>query len=204
MTLQAAVKPRRLNTRPDRRRHQRVRVNLLGRFMLEDRREYPCQTIDMSPGSAALITPVTGKMGERVVAYIDHLGRLEGEIARLFDGGFAITLSHTWHKKDKLASTLTWLANRHTLNLPEDRRHERIVPKIASAWITMPDGRKSPCRIIDLSQSGAAVATEVKPPLGARILLGSIRSNVVRHFEEGIAVEFLVPQTAASIEENLH
>ena len=49
----------------DRRRHQRVQVNILGRFMLEDRREYPCQVIDMSPGGMAMITPVTGKVGER-------------------------------------------------------------------------------------------------------------------------------------------
>ena len=39
----------------DRRRHQRVRVNLLGRYMLPDRREFPCQVVNMSPGGMALI-----------------------------------------------------------------------------------------------------------------------------------------------------
>ncbi len=34
----------------EQRRHQRVRTELLGRYMLSDRREYPCQTVDMSPG----------------------------------------------------------------------------------------------------------------------------------------------------------
>src|SRR5690606_15801481 len=59
----------RASLRPqDRRRYQRVKVNLLGRFMLEDRLEYPCQTADMSPGSVSLVTPVTGRIGERVVA----------------------------------------------------------------------------------------------------------------------------------------
>src|SRR5919206_484195 len=38
----------------DSRRFQRVKVNLLGRFMLPSRREYPCQVTDMSPGGAAL------------------------------------------------------------------------------------------------------------------------------------------------------
>ena len=33
----------------ERRRFQRVRVNLLGRYMLADRREFPCQVTDMSP-----------------------------------------------------------------------------------------------------------------------------------------------------------
>jgi hypothetical protein len=27
-----------------------VKINLTGRFMREDRQEYPCQTINMSPG----------------------------------------------------------------------------------------------------------------------------------------------------------
>lgn len=40
----------------ERRRHQRVKVALTGRFMREDRQEYPCQTINMSPGGVLLAT----------------------------------------------------------------------------------------------------------------------------------------------------
>ncbi len=61
-------------------RFQRVKVSVLGRYMLADRREFPCQVLDMSPGGMAIIGPVSGKAGERVVAYIDHVGRLEGTI----------------------------------------------------------------------------------------------------------------------------
>jgi hypothetical protein len=90
--------------------------------MLADRREYPCQITDMSPGGMALIAPVSANPGERVIAYVDHLGRLEGTIARNFNNGFAMTIGATSRKRDKLAAQLTWLANRHILNLPEDRR----------------------------------------------------------------------------------
>ena len=45
----------------ERRRYQRVRVNLLGRYMLADRREFPCQVVNMSPGGMALIAPVSGE-----------------------------------------------------------------------------------------------------------------------------------------------
>src|SRR5262249_23040477 len=68
----------------ERRRFQRVRVNLLGRYMLSNRNEYPCQVANMSPGGMAVIAPVSGQEGERVIAYIDHLGRLEGKIVRLY------------------------------------------------------------------------------------------------------------------------
>src|ERR1700744_3609435 len=113
----------------DRRRHQRVPVNLLGRYMLADRREFPCQVVNMSPGGMALIAPVVGEQGERVIAYVDHLGRLEGKIARLFQNGFAMSIAATARKRDKLAAQLTWLANRQILNLPEDRRHGRFTPR---------------------------------------------------------------------------
>src|SRR5437660_5827900 len=77
----------------ERRRFQRVRVNLLGRYMLADRREFPCQVANMSPGGMALIAPVAGEPGERIIAYVDHLGRLEGKIARQFENGFAMTIA---------------------------------------------------------------------------------------------------------------
>src|SRR3977135_3235653 len=113
----------------ERRRFQRVHVDLLGRYMLADRREFPCQVMNMSPGGMALIAPVAGEPGERVIAYVDHLGRLEGTIERLLQNGFAMTISATPRKRDKLAAQLTWLANRNILGLPEDRRHGRIMPR---------------------------------------------------------------------------
>ena len=99
----------------ERRRYQRVRVDLLGRYMLQDRREFPCQVVNMSPGGIALLAPVSGQPGERIIAYVDHLGRLEGHVARTFQNGFAMTISSTSRKRDKLAAQLTWLANRHLL-----------------------------------------------------------------------------------------
>src|SRR5262245_57850504 len=113
----------------DRRRHRRVPVALVGRYMLASRHEYPCQSLDMSPGGLSLIVPVKGLVGERIVVYLEHIGRVEGHVVRHTDLGLAMSIAATLRKRDKLASQLTWLANRHALGLPEDRRHERIVPR---------------------------------------------------------------------------
>ena len=43
--------------------------------MLPDRREFPCQIINMSPGGLALLAPGIGNVGDRVIAYLDHIGR---------------------------------------------------------------------------------------------------------------------------------
>jgi hypothetical protein len=108
----------------ERRRFQRVTVNLLGRYMLENRREFPCQVVDMSPGGMALIAPVSGYEGERVVAYVDQVGRLEGVIIRVFENGFAMSFAVTARKRDKLAAQLARLAKRAIIDGPEDRRDD--------------------------------------------------------------------------------
>ncbi|MGB7287412.1 MAG: PilZ domain-containing protein [Salaquimonas sp.] len=185
------------------REFSRVELTLFGRFMLSNHQEFPCQILDMSPGSAAMITPVSGSVGERVIAYVDHLGRIEGEILRLFDGGFAMSVKATSHKRDKLAAKLTWLANRHELNLPEDRRHERIAPRSTAGVIKLEDGRVYQTRILDLSLSGAALALSVKPAIGTVLWLGNMRGRVVRQFDEGVAIEFAIVQTRNSLEDFL-
>jgi hypothetical protein len=187
----------------ERRRFQRVRVNLLGRYMLADRREFPCQVSNMSPGGMALIAPVSGRSGERVIAYVDHVGRLEGVIARQFQNGFAMTIAASKNKRDKLAAQLTWLANRHILGLPEDRRHGRVTPRNPAARLIMPNGVNLAVRVIDVSQSGAAVTSAERPDLGARVTIGKTTGRVVRHLEDGFAVEFTRLQHADFLEENV-
>jgi hypothetical protein len=162
----------------ERRRFQRVRVHLLGRYMLPDRREFPCQIVNMSPGGLALLAPGIGNVGDRVIAYLDHIGRVE-------------------------AAQLTWLANRDILNLPEDRRHDRIVPRNPIAMLTLEDGSKMTCRIIDMSLSGAAIAAENRPPMRSLIMLGRVQSRVIRNLEEGFAIEFVHPQAADTLEESV-
>lgn len=171
-------------------RFQRVKISLLGRYMLADRREFPCQVVEMSPGDAVMIAPEMGNIGEKVIAYIDHLGRIEGTIQEEEDGGFVISVNASPRKRDKLAAQLTWFANKDILNLPEDRRHERQVPDIRHSRIILEDGRNYRCKIVDISLSGAAVEIDVKPAMGTPITLGRMRARVVRHFDDGIAVEF--------------
>jgi hypothetical protein len=184
----------------ERRRHQRVKVSLLGRYMLADRREYPCQTLDMSPGGVSLVAPVCGKPGDRVVVYLDHLGRIEGTITRVFENGFAMGLVASARKRDKLAAQLTWLASRHVLGMPEDRRHDRIEPRRAST-VLMVDDQAITCRVVDVSLSGAAISLDERPPVGTAVTLGRTAARVVRHLETGIALEFTREQNREELEE---
>jgi hypothetical protein len=187
----------------ERRRHQRVRVILTGRFMREDRREFPCQTLNMSPGGVLLATEAPPQVGEHVVAYIDHIGRIEGRCTRTIDNGFAMTISATMRRRDKLADQLTWFANRNVLGLPEDRRHKRIELRNPRSILTLPDGSTIECRVVDVSLSGAAIAAKTKLPLGSPVRLGRTPGRVVRHLDTGFALEFTRLQSPETLEDDV-
>lgn len=175
----------------DQRRHFRVRVSALGRYMLPDGREAPCQTLDMSPGGIALIAAVRGGLEDRVVCYLDHFGRLEGRIARHIDGGFALALAAPASKREKLADQLTWHANRSTLGVPEARLHHRIVPRNARSTFQFADGRSVPVHVLDISMSGAAVSGVASIAVGTLATLGRRPCRVARVIERGVGLEFL-------------
>jgi hypothetical protein len=199
----AAVVPSPHLRSAERRRHHRVRVALLGRYMLPNRQEYPCQTIDMSPGGALFTAPVKGAVGDRVIVYLEHIGRIEGEIARHVTDGFAMAIAATIRKRDKLADQLTWLANREVLGLPEDRGHERIVPRQMTTILRLASGRELAVRLIDVSRSGAAVSMEKPLEIGTSVTLGRTAGRVVRHFQGGVAVEFTLPISPDRFDENI-
>ncbi|MBI1383746.1 MAG: PilZ domain-containing protein [Rhizobiales bacterium] len=186
----------------DRRRHKRCTMSLIGRFMSSDQQEHPCRLRDISVGGAAIETNRVVGDGERIVAYFDELGRLEGTVTRRFDGGFGMQFVNTQHKREKLAATLTWLVNRHLLDPADERRHERIVPNVREAVITLANGAMLQCRLNDVSVGGASISAEVKPEVGENILLGKLRGRVVRHHEQGFSVQFTDIQSPNAIRRN--
>jgi len=174
----------------DERRFQRVPVILHGRYMLPDRSEHECVTVDISPGGARLRGPRSGHVNDRVVAYLETIGRIEGTIARVIHDGFAMTILGTSRRRDKLAAQLTWLANRSELGLPEDRRHERYIPRNPNGRLTTASGAEVMVRLIDVSLSGAAFNTDLPFEIGDLIMLNDTPARIVRMFDRGVACEF--------------
>jgi hypothetical protein len=73
------------------------------------------------------------------------------------------------------------------------------------ARLIMPNGINLTCRVIDMSQSGAAVsmAADQRPDVGALVTIGKTTGRVVRHLEDGFAIEFTRLQHPDSLEENV-
>lgn len=184
---------------PDKRKYRRVPVALEGRFMRETREDYPCTIVDMSAGGMALRAPIVCEDGERIVAYIDVIGRLEAIVVRPIASGFAARILASQHKREKIVNQLTWIINRDRLGLGEGRQHERVMPKKAASSLILPNGETFPCQVIDVSLSGASVACEVRPQDGAAVVLGRMRGKVVRHHARGVAIQFADLQDPDSI-----
>jgi hypothetical protein len=100
-----------------------------------------------------------------------------------------MTIAATLRKRDKLAAQLTWLANRKILNLPEDRRHDRFTPRNAMARLVLPNGTK--------------ISPDLWPPVDVVVTVGKTQGRVVRHIEDGFAIEFMRLQHPDFVEDNV-
>jgi hypothetical protein len=109
----------------ERRRHDRISITLRGRYMLECGREYPCVTRDVSRIGMAIEGVPVGAIGERVVAYLEELGRIEGKVVRRSKGWFAIELVATPQRLELLDEKISAIARRRACDEFECKRHEK-------------------------------------------------------------------------------
>src|SRR5262249_3358528 len=127
------------------------------------------------------------------------LGGLEGRVVRTFTDGFAIELTATQHKREKLAAQITWLVNRNDLSGISERRHERFSVDRKLSSLKLPGGTAVGVKVLDVSISGASVGTDVRPAIGSEVVLGKLRARVARHHPEGIGLQFLDVQQPDSL-----
>lgn len=179
-------------TRFERRRHDRVALTLSGRYMLADGKEFDCQIVDVSPFGVAIRGPLPGDLGERVVAYVEELGQIEGVIVRRAADAewFAVELRVPSSRVHKLAKKIDWVVRRQAEGLPERRSFERDDQDQERTTLQLSDGREFAAGLIDVSPGGAALEVEVSPPVGAAVTVAKRRAHVSRHFAGGIAVTF--------------
>jgi len=184
----------------ERRRHRRTPMKLNVRFLLQDGSEHNGMVQDISIGGMAIKSSATPPEGTVVIAYVQDLGRLEGLVTRIEEGVFAVRLTLSALRRDKLEERLG--SGRKSTGA-EGRRHEREATSSVTR-IMRADGRELPCRVIDLSLGGVSVETAEWPALGEQVVVGKMRGRVVRHHELGIAIEFTdIPPSRGSLAEQL-
>ncbi len=189
----SAVPARLFRMSDEQRQGPRVKLSIGGRFMRPDRSEHGATITEASLRTMEIESDALVATGERIVGYFYTIGRIEGKVLRVKSRTFILELVTTLVKRDRLASQLIWLANREILNLPEDRRHDRVVPndpRISVRHKLSPHVEPVNGHLIDVSRSGAALSIRGDFGKGDEIIIGTTPARVVRVFDGGIAVEF--------------
>jgi hypothetical protein len=186
----------------------RIIVRIPGTFSLANRRDnrgnrrrFACRAVNISQSSMMLATPVIGPVGERVIAYFEEFGKLQGPIVRVLEGGFIIRVLASHSERSKLLRKLIWLEQNKNYDVPDVRTHKRIVPEDPLSTLVYPDGTVLGCFVIDMSGSGVAVSADVVPAIGSVVAIGKVTGRVIRHFDEGFAIKFKQPQNPNVLEQ---
>jgi len=183
--------------RRDRRSFKRVELRLTGRFLTGQSEDHALVTSNVSCDGALIQSPTPPESGQQIVCYFDELGRVVAQVVRRTSDGFAVHFNTSTLKRDKLADRLTWLLNKDTLGLEEDRGATRYAAT-GQAIVILPDGSQLQCRLTDISLTGAAFEALGTPPyIGDRVHTGNLLAEVVRVAGKKFAVRYLRGAEAA-------
>lgn len=196
----AALRLRSASTRAgqERRRFRRMPLIIGGRMLDPLGREHDCRTADISPGDVRLAAPILPGVGERIVIYLEGLGRMSGAVARRCgEGEVAVIFDFSAHKREKLAEQLTFAVNKDQLGLTEAPRitGEGVQrARIEIEGVPAFDGE-----VLDFSLTGMTLKSARTPPLiGSWVRVGGIFGRVARIIEGGFAVDFETRPPSAS------
>lgn len=181
----------------DRRSYKRVELRLTGRFLTTESDDRELLTSNVSCDGANILSSTPPDSGEQIVCYFDDLGRVVADVVRMTPGGFAVRFKTSILKRDKLADRLTWILNKDTLGLAEDRAATRYAAS-GQAIVILPDATQLQCRLTDISLTGAAFEALGTPPfVGDRVHTGNLPAEVVRVAGRNFAVRYLRGAEAA-------
>lgn len=180
-----------INPNKDRRQFKRVDLELGGRYLNDSSEDHHLVTQNVSCSGAYLQAATVPAEGSEVICYFDDLGRVAATVIRRATDGFAVQFNVMQHKREKLADRLTWLVNKSILDIPEERHATRFNID-GPAHFSRKDGKLMPCRVIDMSLTGASFeANAPLPAIGEIITAGNLQGRVVRVGDGGFAVSFL-------------
>lgn len=172
----------------ERRRHKRVDLALKARVLKQNGEEEPCLVVNISAGGVLLKAVNPPQAGEKVVVYIDEIGRHEGYVIRSAKHHFAVDYRNRPKKAKRAADTLTYALNNKHMRL--DRRANPRIKTDAPTVLTLENGDLIACEILDVSLTGASIAIDPKPALGSAVTVGRMAAKVVRVHEKGVGVVF--------------
>lgn len=176
-----------------------------GRFVLADRAvaagesaTQPCRSQSITASEVIIASPVLVRLGESVVCAFARLGKINGKVTRIVDGGFALAISASAAERKSLAATINWLKKRHT-HLAEDQRAASRVRTRPEPCVVRIGDTAFTAELFDISSTGASLSTNTPPPLKTMVRIGHVEGEVVRHMEGRFGVKFSSAQDLSAL-----
>ncbi len=183
-----------MGTHDERRGAKRHALSIDVKFLLRNAEERAGKLLDISEMGLALLTEMDAAEGDPIVVYPLGMGRIEGIVARRFDGGIGVSFvmsdSHRNTIRERIEAALD---GKSYMRLVEKRSDLRIRYNIETTARLKDDKAPIICTIVDMSRSGCLLRAAEIPDLEEEVIIGALRGKVSRHVDGGFAVEFTGP-----------
>jgi hypothetical protein len=175
----------------ERRAHARVPVTLAGKiFLPASDDELDCVVHDLSLDGAKLQCDRELAVGMELVLYLPGFDRFAGAIVWNDKNLSGMKFNCSEAKRERTAQHIVLYLTGVRAPETQQRRTARVsVP--APRHFTRPNGEVVNFEVQDISLSGASLKTMARPPIGEIVLVGNTPGRVSRHFDLGIALEFV-------------
>lgn len=177
------------------------RITLLddaGRPLVESAQS--CWARSLTPVQVVISCGKRLPRGENLVVQLSEIGGFAGQVERGVEGGNVVRLMMDEATREKLAAKISWYRKRVLQGAPDNRNFRRWKPTTRQSAVLMADGSTADCVLMDVSASGVAVSAALKPEIGLPLAVGQLVGKVVRHLDEGFAVQFMAVQDESVVE----
>ena len=177
----------------EKREFARHKIALPGKlFLPAEDASFECHVLNLSCGGAGVKCDEPPPLRSFVVLYIDGFGRFEGLTTRYIDGELGLQFVCSEAKRQQLLNDISHFVIHGAQASTRTRRHTRSA-SVRWGHFLRPNGDCARCDALDISLQGISLKTNVRPPIGELTKLGRVFGRVVRHHDEGIAIQFLEP-----------
>jgi hypothetical protein len=180
----------------ERRSWRRYSVPVKGRLFSVFCGALDCEVLDLSPGGARIQMTDAPPEGP-VVLYIDRIGRIEAELFGRTGEEVRLRFVCSEARRHDISQTLGQMIQNGVARMTRLRRQNRI--SLSNFHFVRACGTLVSCDALDISLRGMSLRTETRPPVGEFIMVGQSHLRVVRHHDQGIAVEFIQPGAGAVV-----
>ena len=176
----------------EKRKQKRAELGLKGKLFVPQRGcEDDCTIMDFSTDGAGVKYVGSAPIGTKVVLYIECFGRFEGTVVRRDRIRLGVEFQSSKVKRERTQEQLSdFVANGMTVRAPV-RTGTRASELPPLHYFIAADGRKIDCEIVDIALGGASLKSTERPHVGEVLAFGETAGRVVRHTDEGIAVQFV-------------